>query len=105
MTATAERAAARAHLRTRNTEAHDANVRRVIAELEQVRGLGHIDRFTHRVEPHKDRPEWTVDWFDVTFAGGRRDELTFASVRLYLRGFFAGRSFPRATLAPPHRGG
>lgn len=82
--------------RPRMTAARRAELlERVIGELYELHDLGAVTHFTHRDEPHRHEPGRVIDLFDVTLRGGRQIDLTLSQARIFLRGFFLGRDFPR----------
>ena len=87
--------AARPRPATDRDARHNENVQRVIGQVYELVDLGHVTTFTHAVEPHPHRPDYTVDVFRLVFADGRQAQLPYSQLRQYLRGFFAGRHFPR----------
>jgi hypothetical protein len=82
--------------RPRMTAARRAELlERVVAEMYELHDLGAVEHFTHRDEPHRSLPGLKVDLFTVTLRGGRVCDFTLAQARIFLRGFFLGRDFPR----------
>jgi hypothetical protein len=80
------------HDRPRMTAARRAELLR---ELYELHDIGAVERFTHRDEPHRSEPDRVIDMFTVTLRGGREADFTLAQARIFLRGFFLGRDFPR----------